>query len=403
MTYSNAALKAPFPPGESSEKYDQAAYPSKSSNVVLSWPGRQPGNYPEETDETKRADEILRKLGYQAPPPGRSSAEPDDGPLLLVKRSSERASLQEEMPLAIQAYEHALAIVKEHFPVLSIKRTLHIAPLEQAVALLVESLERNHDALLCIAKIREPNVYIFAHAINVCIYSAALALDCGKSRAEAINTGLAGLLHDTGMALLPIALLQSSRQLTPTEQVLVKRHPVIACDLLASLPNIHSDIFSAALEHHERYDGSGYPAGLSGSEISFIGHLMGVCSAFDAMTSSRRHKVPVSTHIALAEMFKQRNKQFHAVILESFIMMMGIYPVGSAVVLKDGYCGIVTASARKSPRRPVVTLVKDPKGHPMPPLEFDMAKEPLASISQCVSPIEQGLDVNTILGITKKK
>jgi HD-GYP domain-containing protein (c-di-GMP phosphodiesterase class II) len=201
------------------------------------------------------------------------------------------------------------------------------------------------------------------------------------------------------MTLLPLNLLRSSQQLSATEQVLVKRHPVIAYEFFSGMPHMHSEILSAALEHHEHYDGTGYPAGSSGSHISFIGHLMSIAGSFDAMTSPRQYKAPISAHAALGEMFKRKNKQFHPNMLEGFIQMMGIYPVGSIVTLEDGYSGVVSARTG-NPVRPVITLVQDPKGNTMNPLALDMSKEPVAKIVQCGSPGENGLDIHEFLGIS---
>jgi hypothetical protein len=101
-------------------------------------------------------------------------------------------------------------------------------------------------------------------------------------------------------------------------------------------------------------------------------------------------------------MFKLKGKQFHPGMLESFIKMVGIYPVGSVVVLEDGYCGVVSATSANNPTRPVITLVQDPKGNSMAPLELDMSKENVASIVQCCSSGEKGLNIHKILGLPGK-
>lgn len=398
MTYSNAVVNVSFSPDDLLDTLAPVANPPKSAGIVLQWPARQSDRSSKANDELKKAEEILRRLSPQ--PRAETRGEPGT---LLIKHSCQKTPLQEELPAAIKAYDHTLACVREHFPVISVKRTLNLAPMEQAVELLVSSLERNRDALPCVAKKYEQDIYLYSHALNVSIFSSAFALACGKSRDEVVAIGLAGLLHDIGMLLLPLALLRSARQLSPTEQVLVRRHPAIADELLIQLPDVPESLRFAALEHHEWYNGGGYPAGLSKERISFIGHLVAICSAFDAMTSSRRHRTPVSTHAALGEMFKQRNTQFHPHILENFIKMLGIYPVGTEVILKDGYCGIVTASSPASPIRPVVTLLKDPKGHLMAPLEIDMAQEGVAEIARCLTAGEQGLNVQQFLGIPAKK
>jgi HD-GYP domain-containing protein (c-di-GMP phosphodiesterase class II) len=355
-----------------------------------------PDESPDESADLPEEEEIPRGFSPQ-PPPGLQSAA-HDMPGLLFKPPVQKLGLRDELPEAIRAYDLVHSTIWKHFPALSIKKTLELTPLEYAVSNLIASLERNLDALLCLALARRPKVDIYSHAINVSIYAAAYALHYGRSYSEAVATGLAGLLHDAGMTLLPLALLRSSQQLSATEQVLVKRHPIIAYEVFSGMSNMHSEILSAVLEHHEHYDGSGYPAGSSGSRISFIGHLMAIASSFDAMTSPRRHKAPISAHTALGKMFKRKNAQFHPGILEDFIQMIGIYPVGSAVILEDGYCGIVSART-DNPARPVITLILDSKGDAISPLELDMSKEPGVRIVQCGSPGEKGIDIREFLGI----
>jgi len=402
MARSNAILSTIFSPEGSFAESDAAALP-KNIGTVLPWPQNRSNRHSSISDDWRRADAILTKLSPQRPSgPNLSPSAEDDEPLLLFNRSSDKIGLREEIAEAVKVYDLTVACIRKALPTIAMRKIVEIEPLEHAVTMLVASLERNRDALICLTKIRGADGYVFSHATNVCIFAAAFALSCGSSRVEAIAVGLAGLLHDVGMALLPMTLLKSPTQLSPTEQVLVRRHPLIAGELLSTMPNLHSQILFAALEHHERYDGKGYPAGLSGSKISFIGHLTAISSAFDAMTSPRRHRAALAVHVALGEMFKQRNRQFHPAMLENFIKMVGVYPVGSAVILQDGYCGVVTASSSDNPTRPVITLLQDSKGHPMVPLELDMGKECVTSIAQCVSPAEKGIDVYSVLGVSSR-
>jgi HD-GYP domain-containing protein (c-di-GMP phosphodiesterase class II) len=336
------------------------------------------------------ANSILRGLGPKAPP--------EVLPKLQPQSTVQKLDLRGELPGAIQAYDLVYSSIREHFPALLKKMTVDLPSLEYAVSNLVASLARNRDALVYLAQVRRSGAYLYTHAINVSIYSAAYTLDSGKSYSEAVATGLAGLLHDAGMLLQPPALLRSSQQLSATEQVLVKRHPIIAHEILSGMPNMPAGILAAVLEHHEHYDGKGYPYGSSGSRISFMGRLMAVAGTFDAMTSPRLHKGAVSAHAALGEMFKRKNTQFHPDTLAAFIRMIGIYPIGSAVTFEDGYCGIVS-SATRNPTRPMVTLIQDPNGDAMTPLELDMSKEAAARIVHCGTPDEKGLDIYAFLGI----
>lgn len=325
-----------------------------------------------------------------------------DEPLVIASPVNAKKSLQEEIPAALDAYDRVLEQLRMGLRQFIISKKIDIAGFESDVAALVASLQRNKDALLCVSKLRPARGYVYSHCVNVCIYLVAFTLQSGKSNDEALAAGMAGLFHDIGMTMLPLSILQSRKTLTPTEQTLVRRHPVLACDLFASVPGFCKDVFRAALEHHEHYDGSGYPNKLSGSAISPIGHLTAIASAFDAISSNRHHKSPLHPHEALGEMFKRRSKQFHPVLAEGFVRMVGIYPVGTIVELQDGYRAVVSGSAPDAPLRPRITLVMDPAGRPMIPVELEMKRESVADIVKCLTPKDIGIDPVRILGFPVK-
>jgi HD-GYP domain-containing protein (c-di-GMP phosphodiesterase class II) len=247
--------------------------------------------------------------------------------------------------------------------------------------------------------LRQRDAYIYAHCVNVSVLLAAYALVSGKPRAKVIIYALAGLFHDVGKALLPVALLSARRTLSVTEQTLVMRHPMMGCDLLAALPDLHSEVIMAALEHHERYDGSGYPKGIAGDAISEIGHLASIADTYDALSSRRPYKGATLPHKTLGVLYQMRRKHFHPELVERFVRMVGIYPVGSVVELKDGYRGVITASNYSNPMLPVVTLALDSQGGFMCAHECDMATEAVSGIARCVPTEVSGLDPCRALGV----
>ena len=319
--------------------------------------------------------------------------------LLPHNRVRPGVSLREEARPAMRAYKSALDQLRATLPGIVAKNTVEVRRFEGCVADLVASLERNRDALLCLSKNMRGVPYLYSHSLNVGVYLAAFFLECGKSRYEAITAGIAGLLHDVGMAMLPFSLLNSKKRLTATERVLVKRHPQLACDLLSRDAQVDGDIFFAALEHHEFFDGTGYPSGLSGAAISFMGHLTSIASAYDAVSSFRPFHDPLHPHRALCRLFKRRSTQFHPALLEHFVSMVGVFPVGSVVELQDGYRAIVCSGNSQSPTRPGVLLVSDPDGRNMAPLACDMAAEPVAGIVKCLEPEDIGLDAGAVFKI----
>jgi HD-GYP domain len=310
-----------------------------------------------------------------------------------------RMRLREEMPRAIAAYDHAVSCVRDFMATASQGR-LDAAPALEAVVGLVDSLERNVDALLCLPRMRQRDAYLYTHCVNVSVLLAAYALVSGEGRDRVMTNAVAGIFHDIGKALLPVALLSARRKLSLTEQTLVMRHPMLGSNLLSTFPSVQAEVLQAALEHHERFDGSGYPKGLAGKAISHMGRLTAIADTYDALSSRRPYKGALFPHKTLGVLYQLRQSQFHPDMVETFVRMIGIYPVGSVVELKDGYRGVVTGSNFDNPMLPVVTLALDPQGGTMCAQECDMAKEAVSMIVRCL-PIEvSGIDPCSAMGIT---
>ena len=394
----HSAVKASAPRAENG---DTASGPSHCANVIP-WPGGQ-------TDRGAPPAKECGDVFSGSLPGGREHAGAlssmrlpsfQGGDLASLLRHSHvrpRVTLREEARPAMRAYKNALDQLRAALPEIAGKHRLEIRKFEGCVADLVASLERNRDALLCLSKSMRGVPYLYAHSLNVGVYLAAFFLECGKSRYEAITAGIAGLFHDVGMAMLPLSLINSKNPLSATEQVLVKRHPQLACDLLSRDAQTCGDIVFAALEHHESFDGSGYPTGLSGAAISFMGHLTAIAGAYDALSGPRPFRRPLHPHKALCRLFKKRDSQFHPVLLEHFVSMVGVFPVGTVVELQDGYRAVVCAGNSQSPTRPGILLVRDPCGRAMAPLFCDMAAEPVAGIVRCLDPEDGGFDAGAAL------
>lgn len=359
------------------------------------------------TDEYKEAYLSLARTGIEGmrqklfgAPPGSPGLAASTKRLIGQKEKapSERLSLQGEFPRAIAAYDDAVAFVRKMMAFAS-QGKLFTGPVVEVVDAIVSSLERNPDALLCLPRLRQRDAYTYTHCVNVAVLLAAFALHTGESREKALVAAMAGLFHDLGKALLPVSLLSARRTLSATEQALVTRHPTLGGDLLASLPNLRSEVLMAALEHHERYDGSGYPKGISKNAISRIGHLTAIADAYDAISSRRPYKGALFAHRTLGVMYQMRKKQFHPELMAQFVRVVGIYPVGSVVELKDGYRGVVTASNADNPMLPVVTLALDSTGRPMPLHACDLARESVARIARCLAPEISGIDPCEPLGL----
>jgi HD-GYP domain-containing protein (c-di-GMP phosphodiesterase class II) len=206
-------------------------------------------------------------------------------------------------------------------------------------------------------------------------------LQFAKERLEIL--GLAGMLLDVGKTKLPDSVLKKKDMLSPEEYELVKAHVKHSVDLVRGAVALPAGVEEIIAVHHERQDGSGYPRGLKGDEISIDGAVAALVDSFSALTSARAYAEQASPSNALSLMHKLRGKLFHEALVEQFIQCIGIYPVGSAVELNTGEVGIVIAQNLVRRLQPRVMVILDREWKPIyPQLILDLVKEPKATADE---------------------
>lgn len=261
---------------------------------------------------------------------------------------------------------------------------------------LLHSTQRNPGALLSLAQLHESDCYTYRHCINVSILAIAVAQYLGKPSDEIFIAGYAGLFHDLGKALIPQQVLNAQRKLNPAEFKVIQKHPTMGYNALLQVPKVQDDVLSATLEHHEKYDGSGYPAGLCGESISRIGSIVGMADVYDALTSKRPYKDAIAPSKALGIMFQMQDKAWPKGLLTEFIQMLGVYPVGSVVELANGALAIVTDTS-ESAVKPRVVIVRTPEGTPTHE-QCNLTAHDDLTITAAFTPEEKAVDVLGVLG-----
>jgi HD-GYP domain-containing protein (c-di-GMP phosphodiesterase class II) len=182
---------------------------------------------------------------------------------------------------------------------------------------------RGKEAFLNLLKIASFDYYLYTHSVNVCSFSIALAMYLGIKDKESLwLLGLGALLHDVGKSKISGRILNKSAPLNRAEFEIVKKHPSWGKEILNETDIIPDEAYYPIMQHHERFDGSGYPRGISGSEIHHYGRIIAVCDVFDALTTQRVYQDAMGTYPALREMYNQR-QAYDGKILEAFTMLMG--------------------------------------------------------------------------------
>lgn len=238
---------------------------------------------------------------------------------------------------------------------------------------IAEITRRNKGVLASVTKLRKHDDYTFHHSMNVSIYAASLASHLGMSDQEVERIANAGLLHDVGKMLVPAKVLNKPGKLSDEEFIIMKNHVQFGYDYLKK-QNIPADMLRLAYEHHERYDGSGYPNGLKDEQISIEGKIGAVVDIYDAITSDRVYHKGMEPPSALKLMFKWADSHINKKVFEFFVMNIGIYPVGSLVVMNTGDVGMVGKTNLNKPTEPVVLIFMNKKGETFPIKGLDLSK-----------------------------
>jgi HD-GYP domain-containing protein (c-di-GMP phosphodiesterase class II) len=266
----------------------------------------------------------------------------------------ERESVEKEIQLAYQLCDQAREAVSAIFGLSQFGRTVSLEEARTIVASLIESLERNRDVILSIARLKTDMDYSYSRSVAVSGLMIALAFSLEQSKEQVEEAGIAGLLFDVGMMTVPPEIRFKKTALTEAEMSIVKQHPVEGYKILKEAGQFSDAVLDVCLHHHERLDGKGYPDQLIGDEISPLSRMAAICVAYESLVSDRPYRRAITSTEAIKEMFKRSVTQFDATMLEAFVKAVGIYPLGTVVRLKSDRLAVVVAQSKRSLLKPDV-------------------------------------------------
>jgi len=208
--------------------------------------------------------------------------------------------------------------------------------------------------------------FLVTHSMRSTVLAIAIGLQIRLPLTKLVDLGVACILHEIGQIRLPPQLYLSDRPLTNTEKKIMNTHPVLSYEILKS-QDFPLSISLAALEHHERENGNGYPRRLTGDKISMFAKIISVACSFEAITAPRQYKSAQSSYAAMVDMLKNSGNQYDETVIKALLYSLSLYPIGSYVFLSDGKIGQIVDANPSNPRNPIVQLYNqtDKNGDPI--------------------------------------
>lgn len=211
--------------------------------------------------------------------------------------------------------------------------------------------------LINMVEIKTFDNYTYSHSVNVAMLSTLIGLQLGYSKVSLKELTIAGLMHDFGKLEIPIAIINKPAELTEEEFAMIQQHPTLAVNRLKHTVQISMTALDGIASHHEKFNGTGYPYGLEGSDIPLCGRILAIADVYDALTTARSYRPAWQVRDALEFMRRQSNIHFDPYILNEFFKTIALYPVGSMVKLSDGSTALVIKNYAGKIDSPVVRIL----------------------------------------------
>lgn len=304
-----------------------------------------------------------------------------------IKRLSEmniasiyvKDTIQEETDLQDVISEEVrvatIVAVRDSFQKLEQERRLNIQSVQVMVFKILDELLSNPNVLVNLSDIRIFDDHTFSHSVNVCVLALLSGIVLGYDEYKLRELGIGSLLHDIGKTRIPKDLLNKPDDLTREEFIEIKRHTEYGFEILRQYPEVALLSAHIALQHHERWDGHGYPRNLAGEKIHEYARITAVADVYDALLADRPYRPAYTINQAITILKRMSAIYLDERCVKALVANIALFPVGSMVQLNTGDYGVVIDVNRDSPSRPVIKVFSDKNGRRLPQIhEIDLSK-----------------------------
>ena len=244
-----------------------------------------------------------------------------------------------------EVYFKSIGLVKEVVESINQQKALNIRKAKRLMQNTVNAIMQDDSTLLGLANIKNYDEYTFNHCVNVAIYAIALGQRIGIPKKHLSHLGMAGLFHDMGKTRIPKEILNKTGKLSPEEWSTMRYHPVLGTEIIMRMKewgDLSTRMIDGAFEHHLRYDLTGYPKLTRKRKITLFGRIIAIADFYDALVRPRVYnRFPYVSEKILGIMLERSGKDFDPAVVKVFINMIGVFPLGTLVLLNTNEMGIV--------------------------------------------------------------
>jgi len=274
--------------------------------------------------------------------------------------------------LAKQTYEDAISSLTKLSRNLIDDRQCDIGQVTRAISQILDVISLEEGLLSLLSKIRESEEYIYQHNVDVCVTALILgrAMELGEDDLHMLGTGC--LLHDIGLPRYKKTKWDNS--MLTEAPANIRKHPLIGLDAVKGIAGIEQDVLDIISQHHEYMDGTGYPNGLKGEDISFLARIAALSEAYNTLISPYNPEKKVEPHKATSLIMDPKYNRFDPAVMRAFINNMAVYPTGTFVRLNNEMRAVVVSSNKGQPLRPCLLVLYENENTPVKPFHVDLSK-----------------------------
>ncbi|MCB1158456.1 MAG: HD-GYP domain-containing protein [Leptospiraceae bacterium] len=262
----------------------------------------------------------------------------------------------------IQFYRDSFQTIKSNFRKVAEKKNVEFTPFREIAENIINLVKNSGNISYHLLQYEVEGYYLYNHVLYSAFYATMIGQALELNRSKLLDLTSASLLADIGMTKIPPDISEKKEKLIEDEAKIIKQHPIIGYHILNNVFKVKKSLTILALQHHENFDGSGYPQRLKGADIDDMARIYAIADHFAALIHDRPWREKKMPYVALRSMLSANMNKFDLRLIKLFINILSMYPVGSYVELSDNSIAAVVSTNDSKPLRPNVAVFKTPEG-----------------------------------------